>query len=197
MLKVKPSFANIVSLVRLRLTKDIEFTQKQVLKQIRLMKKMLFMESWIFKNEQNLKVIREHTCHVHSPWKRPDPGLDATQPPCRSQVGDSNVGLGWCGKQEARAWQLESEKPWQKHWSPPQMFIKVRNRRTHPRCTAEIRKSEIPDKLITDTKENTFWQQVGQERVLKEQEACDGLFSTRLLTQAHPSCLGSCRSLHL
>lgn len=39
---------------------------------------MLFMETWIFKNEQNLKVIREHTCHVHSLWKRPDPGLDAT-----------------------------------------------------------------------------------------------------------------------
>lgn len=86
---------------------------------------MLFMESWIFKNEQSLNMIREHTYHVHSQWKRPDPGLDVTEPLCRSQVGDSNVGIGWRGKQEARARQPGSEKSWQKHWSPPQIFIRV------------------------------------------------------------------------
>lgn len=47
---------------------------------------------------------REHTCHVPCPWTMPDLSLDSAEPPCRSQVGDSEGGSGWCGYWEARAW---------------------------------------------------------------------------------------------
>lgn len=101
-LEIKPSFPNILALTRLKLAKDIEFTQKRVLKQIWLMKECYLMGSWTPKDEHNLKMSKECICHV------PLAVEEAWSPPrlCRAslQVAASLVGWGWCSKQETRAW---------------------------------------------------------------------------------------------
>lgn len=91
MLAVKPSFANIVYLVRLQLTKDIEFTQKQVLKQIWLMENYLWVHELLSMN-RILGCLGNTRAVFRCLWKRPDPNLDTAEPPCRPQVGDSNPG---------------------------------------------------------------------------------------------------------
>ena len=68
---------------------------------------------------------------LHCWWKRPDPSLDSAEPPGRSQVG-CRVGLVW-----------QTGKQGHSSLRPPQVFTKVRSRRTHPlACATNVRKNE-------------------------------------------------------
>lgn len=58
--------ANVLSAVKLKLTNNIQFIEKQVLKQIWLMKEHYLLGSWTPKSEQNLKMSGEYTSHVPS-----------------------------------------------------------------------------------------------------------------------------------
>lgn len=138
------------------------------------MKKHCLLGSRTPNNEQKLNVSGEHTCHVallvEEAW--PQPGL------CRASWQVAGRGQ-WC--RVRLVWQ--TGKQGHSSLRPPQVFIKVRSR-THPlACTTDIRKNEGLE-TYHQHRGNNFWWQMGQERVLKQRVACNGLFSTRHIHHA-------------